>query len=66
MNESNRLLPKFDLINSPPVFAIFKDRIPNLTEFDEKIIDEALKYAQFLNVNKVHLILADSHCSGDL
>lgn len=59
-------MPRFDLINSIPVFAVFKDRLPSVAEFDQQILESTLKYAKFLEVKKVHLVLADSHRAEDL
>lgn len=60
------VLPKFDLINSIPVFSVFKDKIPTIAEFDEQILERTLDYAKLFKVNKVHLVLTDSHSSKDL
>lgn len=64
--KQGKILPKFDLINSIPVFSVFKDRVPSIAEFDQQILESTLKYAKFLQVKKVHLVLTDSHRAEDL
>ncbi|XP_015785034.1 putative hydroxypyruvate isomerase [Tetranychus urticae] len=53
-------LPKWELINSVPLFLEFPDlRIPSFEEYRLKVLDKTLEYAKFLDCQKVHLILGD-------
>lgn len=51
-------LPKWNLINSEPLYLHFK-WIPNFEDYRRQILDKTLNYAKYLNCQKVHLMLGD-------
>lgn len=51
-------LPKWDLINTEPLFRHF-DTIPEFSAYHDKILEKALRYAEFFDCPKVHLVMTD-------
>lgn len=50
----------WSLINSPPLFQSFPDRLPDRPEFEKAILSKVIDYATGLKCPKVHLVMADN------
>lgn len=60
LKKGNHKLPKWDLINSPPLFNLYKPgHIPSHEEYQEKVLVKVVDYAKLLSCKKVHLIMGD-------
>lgn len=61
----DRALPKWDLINTPPVFDLFK-HVPDLEQYDRLVLKPTIEYANAFKVSKVHLMMTDAIQKDDL
>lgn len=60
LEKANYKLPKWDLINSPPLFNLYRaGQIPSHDEYKEKVLNKVVDYAKLLSCSKVHLIMGD-------
>jgi len=53
------------LINTPPLFEFFKERIPTRQEYKQVCLEKAITYADGLSCKTIHLLMGDVDSSAN-